>query len=195
MSALPVAKILWAPTNSAHYNHLHVEGPHVDGTLEEDCTPVWTPAVREIWDALSAEFPGWSNMGVFNCRNIAGTNIPSQHAFSNAIDIGPYYGVEEQLPFYNFLKEDSMPDVGAVEGVDPVFDAVWKEMQAEGVFSQYTDPDDKPRMEELAAFLSRYTSHVVKDEIRKAVAGLPTSSGLSKAEVVAIIESAKITVG
>ena len=114
--SLPVLKILWAPTNAAHYDHLHVEGdPKVEGTLA-DCSSTWTPAVRQIWEALDEQFPGWTTLGVFNCRNIANTSIPSQHAFSNAIDIGPYYGVEEQQKFYDFLTgEDEMtPEQEAV---------------------------------------------------------------------------------
>lgn len=119
---LPVERILWAPTNSAHHNHLHVVGDPRMAQSELPTSGIWTPAIVEIVDALDARFgPGehfiidpdasWTHMGVYNPRKIAGTNIWSQHAGANAIDLGPYYGVEEQQKFYDFLtgKEEDMP--------------------------------------------------------------------------------------
>lgn len=114
--SLPVERILWAKTNSAHHDHLHVVGdPRVNGTLA-DCNSNMTRSIQIIIRALDERFGkgghhqhgdadsfGWTHMGVYNCRYIAGTTTPSQHAFANAVDIGPYYGVEEQQVFYDFL--------------------------------------------------------------------------------------------
>lgn len=118
---LPIAKILWAPTNAAHYNHLHVEGDPRFNQNQLPTNGIWTPAINAIVDALDAAIgPGehfiidpdapWTHMGVYNPRYIAGTTIWSQHAGANAIDIGPYYGVEEQQLFYDFLtgKEEDV---------------------------------------------------------------------------------------
>lgn len=108
-SWLPIDRIIWAPDNRAHYNHLHVEGyPRPSGTLA-DCTSQRTAALLEILDALNEFFPGWDSLGIYNCRNIAGTNTPSQHAFSNAVDVGPYYGVGQQQPFFDMLTSPTRP--------------------------------------------------------------------------------------
>lgn len=124
--ALPIHRIIWAPDNDAHWNHLHVEGiPH----MAQDELPtdgIWTPAIGAIFDALDARYgagehfiidpdAAWTHMGVYNPRYIGGTTIWSQHAGANAIDIGPYYGVEEQQEFYDFLtrKEEDMTETQA----------------------------------------------------------------------------------
>jgi hypothetical protein len=112
--SLPVGLILWAGNNSLHLDHLHVEGlPKKTGTPPLT-NPGMTPAVAEIYDALRTHFGSakyfldpapadWTHMGWYNRRKIAGTNIWSQHSWSNALDIGPYWGVAEQQPFYDFL--------------------------------------------------------------------------------------------
>jgi len=109
---MEIYRILWAgnePTN--HSDHLHVEGsPKRSG--EPPYSRIDTPAITGIIAAMNERFgkggyfnggEGWSDMGVYHRRYIANTTIWSQHAYSNAIDIGPYYGVEEQQPFYDFL--------------------------------------------------------------------------------------------
>lgn len=189
---LPIAKILWAPTNAAHYNHLHVEGAPTRGG---DCTSQWTPAIRQIVDALNDRFGtgghyqvwddsfGWTHMGVYNCRDIAGTTIPSQHSFSNAIDIGPYYGVEQQQKFLDFLtgKEEDMPLS------DSDIQRIWR--------FAVPDQDDGEG--------TRGTSHALKDawgnteRILQIVQNLSTSggTGLSEAQVRKVVqeELAKLT--
>jgi len=46
-----------------------------------------TPAIRQIESALNKAFPGWTSGGDFVCKNIEGTNTPSQHAWGNAVDV------------------------------------------------------------------------------------------------------------
>lgn len=125
MSSLPIERILWAPSNPDHYNHLHVEGsPSKTGTPPQS-NPGMSQSVQVIYEALRVEFgtpfyfqdqkppdPCWSHMGWYNRRKISGSNSWSQHAWSNALDIGPYYGVEEQQKFYDFLTTyGEEPDV------------------------------------------------------------------------------------
>lgn len=116
---LPVGTILWAKNRpSDHNNHLHVEPPPPRKTgVPPLKNPGMSPGVRVIYDALVVEFGTgyyftdpepptalhWSHMGGWNRRKIAGTQTWSQHAWWNALDIGPYYGVAEQQRFYDFL--------------------------------------------------------------------------------------------
>lgn len=124
----PVGLILWAGNNSAHHNHLHVEPPstyrgYTDGRGDQPPTTTsgMTDGVRAIYDALVERFgvgryftvadgADWTHMGWYNRRPISGSKRWSQHAWGNAIDIGPYYGVKEQEEFYNFLtgREEQM---------------------------------------------------------------------------------------
>lgn len=150
---LPVERILWAPTNRAHHNHLHVVGaPRVSGTLSKDCTSKWTDAVEVIVAALDLRFGqgghwqvadwdgefNWTHMGVYNCRPIGGTDTPSQHAFSNAIDIGPYYGVEQQQKFYDFLTgKDEMAFTAHEVKVLKDIVASLDEVDSNGTFAKY----------------------------------------------------------
>lgn len=119
--SLPIERILWAPTNSAHDNHLHVVGKPRMAQWELPTNGIWTPSINVIVDALDARFgqgehfiinpdAAWTHMGVYNPRYIAGTKTWSQHAGANAIDIGPYYGQAEQQIFYDFLtgKEETV---------------------------------------------------------------------------------------
>jgi hypothetical protein len=46
------------------------------------------PAPLALWRLVSANFPQARNLGIFNRRNIAGTNTPSLHAEGRALDIG-----------------------------------------------------------------------------------------------------------
>jgi len=123
MSDLPIHKILWAPTNAAHHNHLHVEGSPVKTGTPPLTNPGRSPSIDVIMAALTEEFgtpyyfqdtkpPGdsWSHMGWYNRRPIDESTTWSQHAWSNALDIGPYYGVAEQQKYYDFLtgKDDDM---------------------------------------------------------------------------------------
>lgn len=51
------------------------------------------PAPRALWDLVHANFPQTRFDGIFNPRNIAGTNTPSLHAEGRAVDIGLSVGV------------------------------------------------------------------------------------------------------
>lgn len=175
--SLPVGRILWAPSNSAHYDHLHVEGdPHLHGEIPNDCSSVWTPAIQVIWAALEERFgeghhfqvepdADWTHMGIYNCRTIANSDTPSQHAFSNAIDIGPYYGVEEQQVFYDFLtgKEEMTPE--------EVRQIIREELNAAlGPVIAFTDLDDKQRI----------TRRSMLDVMSAAHGGLTLKEGIAR---------------
>lgn len=46
------------------------------------------PAPRALWTLIHANFPQTRFDGIYNPRNIAGTNTPSLHAEGRALDIG-----------------------------------------------------------------------------------------------------------
>jgi hypothetical protein len=46
------------------------------------------PASRALWSVVHANFPQARNLGIYNPRNVAGTNTPSAHAEGRALDIG-----------------------------------------------------------------------------------------------------------
>lgn len=108
--------ILWAGNDEDHDNHLHIEGlPKLTGEPPLDY-PGMTNSLWSIWIALHEQFgksayfldddtddTDWTHMGWYNRRPIAGTDIWSQHAYANALDVGPYIGVKAQQPFYDFL--------------------------------------------------------------------------------------------
>ena len=47
-----------------------------------------TQQMLDLWRDVSWRFPGVTNMGIDNCRRIAGSSSWSQHAWGNALDIG-----------------------------------------------------------------------------------------------------------
>lgn len=113
---LSVGTILWAKNRPGdHNNHLHVEPPTRMAGIPPTTNPGMTAGVKVIFDALEERFgPGayfvdapvgtaWTHMGGWNRRSIAGSSSWSQHAWWNALDIGPYYGTVDQQVFYDFL--------------------------------------------------------------------------------------------
>lgn len=104
--------------------------------------------------------------------------ISSDHSYIDAMHWEVVAHPLDLATGINLEGVNVMPDFGEKVGVDTIFVQVWQEMLDEGVFSKYTDPDDVPRMEELAAFLSRYTARVVEDKIGAAVAAALNSGGL-----------------
>lgn len=128
MAHLPIAQIITAEYNDAHFNHIHVSGKPMHYGEPPLNYPGWTAAILEVYDALEFHFgPGayfmdvdhhwednrfviddpdvkWTHMGVYNRRKIAGSTSWSQHAYANGLDIGPYYGIEQQAPFVEFLE-------------------------------------------------------------------------------------------
>jgi hypothetical protein len=46
------------------------------------------PAPLALYRFLHANFPSVRNDGIYNPRNVAGTNIPSHHAEGRAVDLG-----------------------------------------------------------------------------------------------------------
>ncbi len=109
-SWLPVRLILTAHYNSAHYNHLHVEGiPKQTGTPPET-NPGMPDSTREIYEAVRKYFPD-AHIGVYNRRYIGGTTTWSQHSWSNALDIYAY-GPAAQLPIYEMLTAPDPPEGG-----------------------------------------------------------------------------------
>jgi hypothetical protein len=126
---LPIHQILWAGNNSQHHDHLHVEGsPRKSGTPPRS-NPGMTPAVEAIWNAMTERYgtgyyfsqspppePNWAHMGIYNRRQIAGSTQWSQHAYANAIDIGPLYG-SAQKPVYDYLTNYEETGMATYRGV------------------------------------------------------------------------------
>ena len=121
---LPIRRILWAGNDPNHHDHLHVEGDPASTGHPPYYNPGMTASVTQVYDALIDEFgtaayykdsdagsAGWTHMGWYNRRKIAGSNTWSQHAWANALDVGPYLGVAAQQKFYDYLtqEEDDMP--------------------------------------------------------------------------------------
>jgi hypothetical protein len=155
---LPIHSILWAGNNASHHDHLHVEGiPYYEGktTGEGDQPPYYNPgqtdAVEAIYGAMEQGYgtgyyfqdtkppePAWSHMGWYNRRPIAGSTTWSQHAWANALDIGPLYGVEEQEPIYEYLinyEEDDMPtaeEVAAATVAKLMAEPIWSTNDGQG---------------------------------------------------------------
>src|SRR5262249_24654347 len=53
--------------------------------------PNWNqpqPAPRALWALVHSNFPQTRFLGIYNRRNVAGTNTPSAHAEGRALDIG-----------------------------------------------------------------------------------------------------------
>jgi hypothetical protein len=46
------------------------------------------PAPKALWAMVHANFPQTRFLGIYNPRNVAGTNVPSAHADGRALDIG-----------------------------------------------------------------------------------------------------------
>jgi hypothetical protein len=46
------------------------------------------PAPQALWSLVHANFPYTRFLGIYNRRNVAGTNTPSAHAEGRALDIG-----------------------------------------------------------------------------------------------------------
>lgn len=113
----PVGTILHAGNRPGdHWNHIHVEPPTRIRGIPPLRNPGMTAGIRVIYQALEEHFgPGayfdspqakdaaWTHMGGWNRRPIAGSTAWSQHAYWNAIDIGPYYGLAQQQRFLDFL--------------------------------------------------------------------------------------------
>src|SRR3954451_10847152 len=57
------------------------------------------PAPRALWSLVHPNFPYTRFLGIYNRRNVAGTNTPSAHAEGRALDIGLFVSepVEKML--------------------------------------------------------------------------------------------------
>ena len=77
------------------------------------------PAPLALWRLVSANFPQARNLGIFNARNIAGTNRPSLHAEGRALDIGLRVsdGTEEMIGDELFR---AFVDLGSSIGLEEV---------------------------------------------------------------------------
>jgi hypothetical protein len=54
-------------------------------------SPNWNqpqPAPKALWALVHTNFPQTRFLGIYNRRNVAGTNTPSAHAEGRALDIG-----------------------------------------------------------------------------------------------------------
>lgn len=64
-----------------------------------------TPAAQRGMDAIRQRWPTARPSFGVNCRNIAGTNTRSQHAYGNAIDtFGPGNALEEIYQYFNAAR-------------------------------------------------------------------------------------------
>lgn len=124
-----IGTILDRHYNAAHADHVHVEPATKKSGTPPKTNPGMTAGVKAIYDALEAEFGpgryfldskgryvgndkgvGWTHMGGWNRRPIAGSSSWSQHAWWNALDIGPYYGADQDK-FIKFLKENTGKEI------------------------------------------------------------------------------------
>lgn len=72
---------------------------------------IGTPEVDIIVGSVVKEFPNVGNLGIYNCRHIAGSSSWSQHAWAHAVDFG---GPTELLNkvanyLYKLTKEHGLP--------------------------------------------------------------------------------------
>ncbi len=113
---LPIRLILWAGNRSDHKDHLHVEGVPLQTGTPPKKNPGPTYSLNIIINALNERFEDWPNWGVYYRRpkRVDGRERPdlgwSQHAYANAVDIGPVIGQANQQVYYDFLtgKENHM---------------------------------------------------------------------------------------
>lgn len=201
---LPVHKIIWAETDPVnHGDHLHVEGdPPLTGLeIPGDCTRTRTESINTIIDALETEFGSmayflddnavqadWLTMGIYSCRYIAGTTIPTQHAGSNAIDIGPYYGVAAQERFYKFLKGETMtlPDQVKIP-LEWWAKDVFQEMIEKGYYTEETNLDKVRETYEFQQ-ITVNQHRTIQGEIRRAMKQV--GAGTTESRVKELIRSA-----
>lgn len=146
MAAPPIGTILDYRTNAAHRDHIHVEPPKKRRGTPPHSNPGMSPGVKVIYDAMTEKFGrgeyfldkngryvgndpgvGWTHMGGWNRRPIAGSSSWSQHAYWNALDIGPYIN-EDQKKFHDFLtgEDDDM-------AFSPAQEKFLKELADEGL--------------------------------------------------------------
>lgn len=79
--------------------------------------PYYSGQANNLWDLVSQQFPEASMGGIFNARNIRGSDKPSEHAYGAALDImvgnNPLgdkiyeylMGLQDQWGFTNVLWE------------------------------------------------------------------------------------------
>lgn len=146
-----VGTILWAGNDPDHWDHIHVEPPQVfqgwnDGRGDQPPTknPGPTPGIRAIQEALRQRFGTYPSLGGYYRRTIRDSKNPnsrkwSQHAWYNAEDIGPLYGVEQQRKYYDFLV--SLKDGGV--------------KNPESSYSNPTDPTDPTAQVDWGAVADR----------------------------------------
>ena len=203
MPSFQVGTILWAKNRpSDHYNHLHVEPPTRKTGTPPLTNPGMTDGVKAIYDGLTARFgtgyyftdprsadADWSHMGGWNRRMIAGTSTWSQHAWWNALDIGPFYGVEEQQRFYDFLTGQETQGGEEDMSVSSWAQASWDWIRGEGIYSESTLPKAEPTNEQLAVFIKRYDNGVQKQfaTVKKQIAAAAAVGGAATATVIAEI--------
>lgn len=183
----PVRTVIWAATNAQHHNHLHVDVDPKASSVPPK-TSVRTAAVTTLLGLLTDEFgptayfqsedaadAAWTHMGWYNRRRIAGSTTWSQHAYGNALDIGPYYGENAQRDFYDFLtgpkpqkEEDRMAFTVKQEKVLKDLVASIESVDSSGYFAEGIIADMRKNV-------------VTKDEldaaIRAAVANLDALKG------------------
>lgn len=181
-----VGTLLGWTYNDAHFNHVHVEPP-VDMTGVPPFTnPGMTAGIKAIYDALVDEFGpttyfayadhhwedgkyvlddpdyGWTHMGGWNRRYVGSGTTWSQHAWWNALDIGPYY-YEDQQPFIDFLKGVEVPQFTEHE-----------EMMLKWLVKEFAEGNTNPDFLNEGNLIRDIRKNLItKDELDAALAKLP----------------------
>lgn len=68
------------------FNASH-EGPGAGGLTFGVQDPYYSSRARSLYELVEQKFPQVSLGGIFNPRNIRGTNTPSEHAYGAAVDL------------------------------------------------------------------------------------------------------------
>lgn len=181
-----VGTLLDANYNAAHGDHIHAEPEETMSGVPPRSNPGMTPGVDAIYRALSEEFgpgeyfldgsgryvgndPGvyWTHMGGYNRRKIAGSSTWSQHSWWNALDIGPYVGINAQQKFIDFLIDhttqggyNTLLTAKEEENVKK-WNKQLEELGSNGGYVQYVVPDVRKNivtMDELEAAIAAIQS-------------------------------------
>jgi hypothetical protein len=160
----------WAPDDSlldeaGGYDFAFDNAPNYDGG--SGCTDGPTAGALQLRDALRDYFPQVGDVGIYNCRVIAGTNSMSLHGVGRALDImfptdgddadnglgdevahwlierAPELGLQTVIWDHSIWRISRDPQFGAYTGENPHVDHIHAEINLEGGRQElpwYADP-------------------------------------------------------